>query len=182
MPKQLTQNPLEQFEPERLPVGWPWRLFSVSFIIFLAVLLVYFGLVFGYEPFLRSQIEKKDAEIAELGKAVRKEDQENFSKFYSKLLNLQNLLSSHAIPSKLFPFLERATHPRVYYAGANLKVPERELQLDGIADSYGSLGEQLAVFDRSADVERLVMNQSQLGSGGVQFRLTLKLKNELLKP
>ena len=181
MPQQFVQNPLEQFEPERLPVGWPWRFFSVSLIIFSATLLLYLGLVFGYKPFLNSSIQKKDAEISKISQTVTKEDQEQFIKFYSQLANLKLLLDNHSVSSKVFPALEQMTNKKVFYKSANLKVPERELELDGVAESYGVLSEQLEAFNKSDGVERFILGQSQAGESGVQFKATLKLKANLLK-
>ena len=91
MPQQFAQNPLNQFEPEKLSVGWPWRLLSVSFIVFFIALLTYFGLVVGYEPYLNSRIEQKETEINNLAQTVSNEDRDKFIGFYSKLDNLKNI-------------------------------------------------------------------------------------------
>ena len=181
MPQQFVQNPLEQFEPEKLPVGWPWRFFSVSLIIFSATLLLYLGLAFGYKPFLNSSIKEKDDEMGKLSQTVNKQDQEQFIKFYSQLANLKILLDSHSVSSKVFSALEQMTNQKVFYKSANLKVPERELELDSVAESYGVLSEQLEAFNKSGGVERLTLGQSQAGEGGVQFKATLKLKADLFK-
>ena len=181
MPQQFVQNPLEQFEPEKLSIGWPWRFFSVSLIIFSATLLLYLGLFFGYKPFLNSSIKEKDGEISDLSQTVNAQDQEQFIKFYSQLVNLKILLGNHLISSKVFPILEQMTNQKIFYKSANLKIPEQELELDGVAESYGVLSEQLEAFNKSEAVERLILGQSQVGDGGVQFRATLKLKADLLK-
>lgn len=180
-PRQFTQNPLNQFESENLPVGWPWRFFSASLIIFFAVLLVYLGLVFGYQPYLRSQIQEMDNQINQLLGTVSKEDQENFTQFYSQLVNLKSLLDNHAESSKLFPLLEKITNKKVYYTNLNLRIPERELELEGLTESYAVLGEQLESFNQSNEIDRYLLNQSQLSGNLVQFKATLKLKAGLLK-
>ena len=181
MPRPFAQNSLEQFEPESLPVGWPWRFFSVSLIIFSATLLVYLGLVFGYKPFLNSNIQTIDAEIGKLSQTVTKEDQEQFIKFYSQLTNLKLLLDNHSVSSKVFSALEQMTNQKVFYRSATLKIPEQELELDGVAESYGVLSEQLEAFTQSGGVERFILSQSQTGEGGAQFKAILKLKAVLLK-
>ena len=180
MPK-FVQNPLNQFESEQLPSGWPSRFFSVSLVIFSAVFLGYLGLVFGYEPFLRSKIEDQDQAINQLVGAISKEEQEKFTNAYSKIINLKNLLDKHVKSSKIFPLLGQITNKKVVYTGANLKVPEKELELEGIADSYNSLAEQLESFNQTEAVSRYLLNQSQLTSGAVQFKATLKLKDTVLK-
>jgi len=181
MPQQFKQNPLEQFESENLSVGWPWRFFSVALIIFSAALLVYLGLIFGYQPYLRSQLQETDNQINQLLGTVSKEDQENFIRFYSQLVNLKNLLDNHIESSKLFPLVEKITNKKIYYNNFNLRVPERELELEGRAESYAVLGEQLESFNQSEEIERYLLNQSQLSGNLVQFKVTLKLKAGVLK-
>lgn len=181
MPPQFTQNPLNQFESENLPVGWPWRFFSVSLIIFLAAVLVFVGLSLGYEPYLNSQIRETDAKIDQLLGIVPKEDQEKFAQFYSQLANLKSILDEHILSSKIFSWLEKITNQKVYYNNLNLRVPEKELELEGFADSYGVLGEQLEAFDQAPEIERYLMNQSQTSGNLVQFKATLKLKDAVLK-
>src|SRR3989344_6926838 len=139
----VKKSPVEQFESEQLPVGWPWRFFSISLVIFLAIIFVYLGLIFGYEPYLNSEIQKIDDQINKILEAVSKEEQEKFIRFYSRLTNLKNLLDNHAAASKIFPLLEKITNQKVSYNSFNLRVPERELELEGSADSYVVLGEQL---------------------------------------
>ncbi len=181
MPQQFAQNPLNQFEPEKLSVGWPWRLLSVSFIIFLIILLTYFGLVIGYEPYLNSRIEQKETEINNLAQTVSNEDRDKFIGFYSKLDNLKNILDNHIFSSKIFPQLERITNKKVYYSGVSLKIPTREFEVDGVAENYGVLGEQLESFAQLSEVERYILNQSRIEEGAVRFKATLIFKDALFK-
>ena len=63
-----------------------------------------------------------------------------------------------------------------------MKTAERELELDGAADDYQVLSEQLESFRRSPLVASYFLNQSQLGSdNNVQFKVILKLKEAALK-
>ena len=181
MPQQFAQNPLNQFESEQLPVGWPWRLLSVSFIIFLVAILTYFGLAVGYSPYLNSRIEKKEAEIDQLAQSVSKEDRDKFIGFYSQLSNLKDLLDNHIFTSRIFPQLEKITNKKVYFIVANLKAQTNELELEGIADNYGILGEQLEAFNQLEGVSSYILNQSRVEEGAVRFKATLKLKNQILR-
>lgn len=153
----------------------------IAFVIFLAAILSYFGIIFGYQPFLESGIREKDGEISKLADSVSKQEQEKFIQFYSQLVNLKVLLDNHANASKAFPFLERVTHQKVFYQNATLKVPERELELEGAAESYLALAEQLESFARSSEVERYLLTQSQLKENLAQFKVVLKLKDTVLK-
>ncbi|MDO8429917.1 MAG: hypothetical protein Q7S73_00945 [bacterium] len=181
MPQQFIQNPLNQFEPERLPVGWPWRMFTVSLIILFASVLTYFGLVFGYEPFLNSKIQAADSELTGLSKVITKEDRDQLAQFYSQLVNLKNLLDNHIISSKLFPLLEKITNQKVYYRNANFNVTEGKLELEAVAQSFNVLSEQLESFNLAEEIERYIVNQAQLSEGTVSFKATLKVKSNFLK-
>lgn len=182
MPQQFVQNPLEQFETESLPIGWPWRFLAVSFIIFSATAFVYAGMVFGYEPYLNNKIAEQDQAIGQLAESVSADERDQFARFYSQIVNLKNLLDNHVAGSTVFPFLESVTNKRVYYTAANLKTAERGLELDGVAADYQVLSEQLESFKRSSLVSGYSLNQSQLSSdSNVQFKVVVKLKEAALK-
>jgi len=179
---QYTKNITEQFmEPERLPVGWPWRLFIFSLILFALVVFVYLGIIWGYEPYLRAQRQSLDQKITEIGGAISEADRENFVNFFSQLVNLQNLLDSHIKGSNIYSFLEKNTNQGVYYEGGNLSVAERYLRLDGIARSYDNLTQQLVAFEQAPEIERVILTESQTADKGVRFSLQLVIKPELLK-
>lgn len=180
MPQQFVQNPMNQFEAENLPVGWPWRFFMVSFIIFLMSILVYLGLVFGYEPYLAGQIAQKDTEIEQRAATVSKEDQDRFIQIYSKVINIKSLIDNHLFSSNVLLMLEKATHPKIYYTGLSLKMLDRELELDGAAESFSALSEQLEAFAQTKGVERYSLTQSQLSGDTVQFKVSLKLSRDIL--
>ena len=180
MPQQFVQNPMNQFESENLPVGWPWRFFMVSFVVFLSTILIYLGLVFGFEPFLSKQIEQKDQEIAQRGAAVSKEDQDKFIQIYSKVINIKSLVDNHIFSSNALLLLERVTHPRVYFTGMGMKVSDREVELDGVAGSFSALSEQLEAFAQTKGIERYSLTQSQLNGDLVQFKASLKLSKDIL--
>jgi Tfp pilus assembly protein PilN len=182
VPQQFVQNPLNQFEPERLPVGWPWRLFIAAFGVFLATVLGYVGILFGYQPYLRNQIQQKTNEIEQLSETIPKADQDQFINFYSQLVNLKNILDSHVMASPLFSFLERTTHPRVYFANASMKFREGELELNGLAESYAAVTEQLEVFSQAPEIDRLLVSQAQLGERNlVGFKVAIRFKKGALK-
>ncbi len=181
MAQEYNQNPLEQFEPEKIPVGWPWRLLSIVSAIFLFAVLVYAGLAFGYGPYLASQLREVENEIDQLAASVPREDQEQFVKFYSQLVNLEGLLNDHALVSNLFPLLEQTTHQQVYYTNASLGVSGSELELTGFAGDLTALSEQLEIFDQSEEVNRYSLSRSETSGDLVEFRVVLNLRADLLK-
>ena len=180
MAQQFVQNPMNQFEAERLPVGWPWRFFMFAFIVFLASILVYLGLVFGYEPFLNNQINAVDQQISQASAVVPQADQNKFVQVYSQIINLQSLTANHVFASNSLKLLETVTDPQVYFTGATLKTDQRTLDLDGVAASFPVLAEQLEAFAESKQIDRYTLVQSQLNGGAVQFKVSLTLNTALL--
>ena len=171
---QYYQNTLaEKLRPEKLSVGWPWRLFTFSFLVTLAAVVIYFGLSFGYKNLLESRITKLDAEIEQLSQSVSQDQQEKLIRFYSQLANLQTLLNKHIIASNVFPIWERNTNQGVYYNVSEWKMSDRRMVLEGVAVSYQVFAQQLEAFNRMPEVERVVVNESYLGDGRVVFRLFL---------
>jgi len=176
------QNLAAQFRPETLPVGWPWRLFSFSAILFALALFSFFGLEYGYVPYLDKEIKKQDQLLAELNNSIPSEQRDSFVLFYSQLSNLKNVLNGHLSASGVFAqILEKDTHPKVYFSTAGLSVPERKLVIEGFAASYGVLSEQLAAFDKDPLIERYLLEQSQYSDGLVQFKVDLTLATKVFK-
>ena len=173
-----TQHLLER---ERTTTVWPWRLFVASLIVLIVAGLYYAGLAFGYRTYLNNNIEKKDAEIAELAATIPKEDQARLMRFYNQIQGLKNLLDQHVINSKIFPLLEKNTNKKIAYNKLDLDVAQRSLNLDGIAESYQILAQQLEAFKQTPGVERFLINNSQLNQGVVRFNVTVVLKSELFK-
>lgn len=169
----------EKLGKEKLSVGWPWRLFSFSFLMILAATVIYFGLAFGYKNFLNDRIGEVDSEIQQLSESIPQDQQDKLIKFYGQLANLQTLLNKHVISSNVFPILEKNTNLGVFYNSAELKMTDRRLVLEGVANSYRVLSEQLEAFNRVSEVEKVIINESYLSNNRVNFRLFIILNEKL---
>lgn len=178
---QYEQNLTEQFGSEKLSVGWPWRLFVFSLVLLAISLITYVGILFGYKPFLQNQIELKDKEINRLADTVSKTDQEQLTKFYSQLLNLKSILDQHIVTNKILPFLEKNTNKSVFYTKLSAKAGDYSLTLEGFADSFEILAQQLEAFRQAKEVNRFIINESQLVEGRVRFKLTAFLMPTMFK-
>ncbi len=176
------QDLTAQFRNAKEPVGWPWRLLTLSFFLVLIALLSYFGLAFGYEKYLNSQIANTDAQIKQQNSKIPADKKENFIRFYSQFINLETLLKNHVFASRIFPLIERLTDTKVFYSNMDLKAPDHQLVLEGFAQSYAVLGNQLSAFEQDEMIDRYILNQSQFNEGLVRFKVTLVLSADLLKP
>ena len=182
MPQYNSALEQELKRPERLSVGWPWRLLVFGFIILGMTVASYFGMVFGYTPYLNSQITSLDQKIAGLSQTIDEQQQKKLATFYSQLINVQGLLNSHPAVSKLFDFLEKNTHQNVYYQLLDLSLPEKSLKLEGNASSYNVLSQQLELFRLAPETERVFLDNSRPAqTGEINFSMRVIFKPELLK-
>ncbi len=180
MPEYNT-NVAEKFlEPEKLPVGWPWRLFLFSIVLFILILFIYFGMIWGYQPYLVSQQQSLDKKISEIGGSISETDRENFVNFYSQLVNLQDILNKHIKGSNIYNFLEVNTNDGVYYDGAEVSVADHLIRLDGVAKSYDNLVQQLVAFEQAPEISKVVLEQAQAADKGIRFSLQIIFKPQLL--
>lgn len=171
----------EKLGPEKLPIGWPWKLFLFSLLTVITALVIYLGLALGYRPFLNGQVEAIDESIRTLSETIPQDQQKNLIIFYSQLANLQVLLKKHTTASKVFVFLEKNTNQSVVYTSMDLRTAERKLSLDGVATGYDVFSQQLEALNNATEVESLVINESTASEGRVKFKLFVILKPELFK-
>lgn len=177
---QYNQN-FAEVSPEKLPTGWPRRFLIFALALLVVSLLTYAGLSFGYRPYLQNQIAAADQAVNQLAASVPVSDQEKLVAFYSQILNLKSVLDNHIIASKILPFLERNTNRRVYYSRLDVDVNQRSLSLEGVAENYEILAQQLEAFNQAGEVERFLINESQLAEGRARFKVLIILSPAMFK-
>jgi len=178
---QYNQNIAEQFlEPEKLPVGWPWRLLLFSVFLFALILFIYLGMIWGYQPYLAKEKVSLNKQIDQIGGTISQADRDNFVNFYSQLINLQGLLENHVSGSSIFDFLERNTNQQVYFNEATVTVTDHFLRLGGVARSYDNLVSQMVAFEQAPETARVVLEQSQVSNNGISFLMDVYFKPMLL--
>ena len=176
-PQLYTPEPLSN--QSGLTMLWPRRLTIFSFVLFFFFLAGHPGFAFGYHPYVNKLIAERDAEIEELAQTIPKEDQENFLTFYSQLVNLKSILSRHPAGSRVFPYLESSTNQKVYFTRFDLDLRDKKATLDGVADSYDVLTEQLRVFEQSPEILSYTLGGVSQTGDRVAFGLTLILRSSL---
>ena len=164
-----------------MPVGLPWQLLVFSFVILGLTLASYFGMIFGYAPYLNSQISGANAQIKESEKIVNSEQQKNLADIYSQLTNIRGLLNSHVITSTLFDELEKSTYPQIYYTNLILSLLEKKLELRGVSQDYVTLVKQLDFFKKSQLFSDVILDSAKLTEDGITFSIRVVLSPDKLK-
>lgn len=179
---QYTRSLAEQFRAEETTVGWSWRMFIFSIVVFASVVLLYFGMSFGYAPYLNSRIAALDDEIKKLNEQIPLEDQKKLVAYFSQIYNIQNLLADHLLPSKLFAFLETNAVKQIQYTKVNFAQDTASLIIEGSTNSYDALVKQTEAFRRNPMVENAALSNSNADSatGRVQFSLRINLARQFL--
>jgi hypothetical protein len=167
---------------EKMPTSLPWRFMVFTILVFTATFAIYFGMAFGYKPYLNLRIKNLDKQITNLTKSIDEGQQKELATFYSQLSNIQGLLNSHPIISNFFSFLESRTHPQVYYSSLDLSSVERVARVEGFAADYGVLSQQLELFRSAPEVSKVSLETSQLsGANNVNFAIRINFKPDLFK-
>ena len=176
-----TQSILEeQLKTDSLSIGWPWRIFILMLIVLVLSVSVYLGIDFGFKSYLNSQIEDLDQQLAALNQAVDESSKNQLIGVYSQFINVRQLLNSRKTTSNLFAFIEQNTYSTVNYSSLKLDVNSMEIAIDGAAPDYNTLIKQVALFEKSALIEKVSlenvqMRESQRAKGATEVRFSLKL-------
>ncbi len=161
-----------QLSREKLPVGWPWRFLTIMAIVFLAALLSYLGLEFGYKPYLQRQYYALQTQVNSEQNTIAS-TQKDYVNYYSQIINIGKLLRNHVNPSAFLPFLASSTEPKVSYSSIKVTVLENKIDISGTASSYAVLASQLQVYENAPQVTRAVLDGSELSGNTVSFQATL---------
>ncbi|PIR88834.1 MAG: hypothetical protein COU09_00195 [Candidatus Harrisonbacteria bacterium CG10_big_fil_rev_8_21_14_0_10_44_23] len=158
--------------------GFSWRLVTFMLILFVASVGSFLGLKLGYQPLIEARIRSVDNQLAEIGDQIPADSQQEFVGFYSQLLNLQSILSTHVSMSPFLKVLAENTNTRVYYTAMTLDADDKKLTLEGSAPNFAILGQQLERFDAVPVLSRSTLAESQQSGGLVNFRIIIYLNRD----
>lgn len=174
----LPQKVIEQLgrEPPKTP-GWSGQLLIFSSTVLFISLFVYFGLVYGYEPYLNSSAKKLQDQIQSFSQQITAVEQAELANFYSQLANLKLLLANHVFSSQIFAWLEKNTQANTYYDKFDLNITNNQLLLGGIGKTMEDVDQQLAVFESQPEVQGLSVSNISFVNSVWRFGATLQFKS-----
>lgn len=157
--------------------GFPWRLLIISIVVFGLTVLIYFGIAYGYTPYLNSQVSKVKADLNTLSKKIDDSQQKILTDFYSQIYNIQTLQSGHIYPSKFFDFIESNTYPSIKLTGASVGVQGGEVKIEGVATDFSVLTNYLAIIKNQPTVGLVSLEGARQrdvkDGGGIPFSITI---------
>lgn len=172
---------------EQLSVGWPWRLLTLMVVVFSLSIFIYIGMIFGYKPYLNTQVRKFKNEIAFLNQSIDKTKQKQLISLYSQFANVQKLIDARGATSKIFDLIEKNTYSSVRYNNLTVDVNGREIIIDGAAPDYKTLVKEITLFDSLPEIESVTLNNAKIsdsekGLSEIKFGLKLKLSQDFFNP
>ncbi len=139
------------------------------------MLVLYFGIAYGYEAYLNSSITKLNQDIAKFGERIPQADQERTAQFYSALVNLRELLKAHTTASPVLNLLERVTGQNIYYTKLNLNANANEADLAGVAKGVNDAASLAALLERQPEVTRVNFTNVSNQNGAWIFTMSVFL-------
>jgi hypothetical protein len=171
----LPQQVIDQItrEPSKTP-GWFSSVVLFSGLLFAFTLVIYFGMVLAYEPYLTKSIASQQDQIAKLGQSISSSDEAGLITYYSGMVNLRSLLDKHVAFSQFFAWLEKNTEANVHYSQFSFSSVSG-VSFTGSARTQQDVTQQIAIFESSPEVAKVVIsNVSLVGANGTwQFSANL---------
>jgi len=179
----LPQAVIEQLrKPSIKTPGWSSGLLMFSGALLVIALVVYFGLILGYQPYLNAQDKNLNDQIQKFSQQIPASDQEKLIVFYSQLVNLKKLLQQHIFTSPLFEWLEKNTLPTIYYTKFSLDTNNHRLNLSGSAKTVEDFAKQVLFFNNQPEVQSISFNNITSGQNKIwQFDLIVTFKESIFQ-
>ncbi len=154
----------------------PW----LSLLLIAIMVILYFVFNFQHQEAATSLEEVKN-ELAGTQTQEQTELQNTVLGFQRRIDDVAILLKGREKVSGILTFLEIYIHPKVYFDLMSLNFENRLLNLQGIAEDFTSLGQQIFAFQQDAFIKEIKLSNVALSEeGGVKFAIELSLpdKNE----
>jgi Tfp pilus assembly protein PilN len=154
-------------------------------LVILAVSVVTAGAVFGYQKYLESVIEVKNAALTEARSQIDREQVEELIRLKQRFDSGKELLRDHVSASQLFVLLESVTLENVSFGDMTLTVADDRsatISLTGTARNFNTLAAQSNEIAAQRDFKRAIFSEISLNDNGtVGFTLNASLDADLLR-
>jgi hypothetical protein len=158
-----------------------WQNILLYFGIFLLI-----GLIIGYFT-LNYFIQKSEQKLQQTNEAITKAksperiaQEEELKTLRAKIEDFTPLLLNHQKSSNFFSFLEKNTHPRVFFTELKLDTNSNQVELLGETDDFQTLGQQLFIFQKTEFIQNLKLSKIEIGKEGkIEFSFDFSLNPKL---
>lgn len=168
--------------PKKLAKPAPWQDFLLYFLIFLLVIFAagYFVLDFYLIKKAEDRFEELETKITQTKTPQQIALETELKNYQRKIEDFSSLLASHKKSSNFFDFLEKITHPKVFFSDLNLDTRGNNVQLKGSAENFRTLGEQLLMFRNTESIRNFRLGEVKIGKEGkIEFSFSFSLNPNL---
>jgi len=160
-------------------------LWAILFVVFSA--LVALSLLLSYLYF-KSAAREVQAEIIQKEKLLAKTSAEKaledkVKQYETKINAFKKIFSEHKKILSVFEFIERNTHPDVWFESFQWQSKSLTMQLSGKTNNLDNVGQQLIIFRKQRDVLkgiRLSQVDKDEETGLVDFSLEITFNSKIL--
>ena len=174
----LPQEVINQLSEERSATpGWSSGLLFFGLGLAVLMVLLYAGIVFGYEPYVNGQIQKVSTQMASLNQSVASGDVASLVSLYSQTVQAESLLRGHVFFSQFLTWLGSHTEANAYYTSLTF-ASGNQVTLAVLTKSEADINQQIAIFENDPDVASIAVSSVSLASvsGFWQTNVTLTMK------
>ncbi|MDO8436198.1 MAG: hypothetical protein Q7S82_02320 [bacterium] len=151
----------------------------ILFVFVLVVFLIFNNSVKNSQKVLKNTEDNLAKEDTPEKAALKKE----IAAAQKKINDFSGLIDQHLANTEPFKFIERKTHPRVWFSQINISSREGTVSLSGETKSFESLGQQLMIFREETLVRSVALKNVAIGKEGrIVFDLSISLAPEIFKP
>jgi hypothetical protein len=127
------------------------------------------------------------SKLSKIEESLKKTTEEQ--KLEQRLLNYQKkvrdfgvLLDYHLPPRNIFDFLEKITHPKVWFSSFSFNLEENKVSLSGQTDTFITLGQQIIILRNQDFIKDIDLSDISIDKDGkVGFNLQVSFNKEIFK-
>jgi hypothetical protein len=160
---------------------WLKILFYVLVILLLGAILSFFILGHLQKKTL-TELQNLEGEINQAKTPQNLAQEEEILNYQKKIKDFGLLLENHLLPSKIFDFLEKKSHPRIWISQISLTPGQSQVSLTGQAESFTALGQQIQILKSENLLKEINLTKISLGKKGeIEFTLDLSFDPTFFK-
>jgi hypothetical protein len=153
-----------------------------SSTVFLVSIMSYLGLAYAYKPSLDTREAEIKNEVQAQSRKISTSRQEEIVAFYSQINNVEKLISSHVLSSRIFALLEEKTLPTVAYVRFGFTAQTNEVKLTGTTKVFEDINKQARALAEDARVaDAVIGNVASDALRNWTFDLTITFSEGALK-
>lgn len=154
---------------------------NIAIYLLLAVIIT---LAAGYFVMMKLEADAS-AKIGEINRQLAKTEEQMVKEKQTleakeKIDIFSGLLTSHQMASKLFSFLEKDTHPRVWFSNFDFDSAKKIVKVSGQAESFYVVGQQVLALKGEESLKEVKLSDVAISKEkGVDFSLSLSFNPQI---